>query len=304
MIYLGNGMYSDAGGYLQHHGVKGQKWGVRNGPPYPIEKDHITRDRNINKSNKDNMDEIFQTMSKQDKERLWPDYDGKSPFWGEDQYFSGGSNENINPYHQRNGKNMPYSVVYSKDGKPISFLVVGEYEEKNGKKTGEVGLGVRGESEYRGKGHAKQMAKRMTDWFDKQNRLDEIYWYALEDNVGSWKAAKSAGFGEANTDKKGWKFLYLNKSRDYYDPPYSAKEVKANYGKELYDKLSKDPAHKWRMNTGYELIHKEPSKQELKRIMQNWEKMPIVLQDISDSKSIELFGVDNRTHYKQLLKEY
>lgn len=24
-------------GYIQHHGVKGQKWGVRNGPPYPIE---------------------------------------------------------------------------------------------------------------------------------------------------------------------------------------------------------------------------------------------------------------------------
>ena len=24
-------------GYLIHHGIKGQKWGVRNGPPYPIE---------------------------------------------------------------------------------------------------------------------------------------------------------------------------------------------------------------------------------------------------------------------------
>lgn len=23
--------------YLSHHGIKGQKWGVRNGPPYPIE---------------------------------------------------------------------------------------------------------------------------------------------------------------------------------------------------------------------------------------------------------------------------
>lgn len=24
---------------LQHHGIKGQKWGVKNGPPYPLEKD-------------------------------------------------------------------------------------------------------------------------------------------------------------------------------------------------------------------------------------------------------------------------
>ena len=24
--------------YLAHHGVKGQKWGVRNGPPYPLKK--------------------------------------------------------------------------------------------------------------------------------------------------------------------------------------------------------------------------------------------------------------------------
>ena len=24
-------------GYIAHHGIKGQKWGVRNGPPYPIE---------------------------------------------------------------------------------------------------------------------------------------------------------------------------------------------------------------------------------------------------------------------------
>lgn len=25
-------------GYLCHHGVKGQKWGVKNGPPYPLDK--------------------------------------------------------------------------------------------------------------------------------------------------------------------------------------------------------------------------------------------------------------------------
>ena len=26
--------------YLVHHGVKGQKWGVKNGPPYPLTKRH------------------------------------------------------------------------------------------------------------------------------------------------------------------------------------------------------------------------------------------------------------------------
>ena len=35
MLYLGNGLYSDR--YLCHHGIKGQRWGVRNGPPYPLE---------------------------------------------------------------------------------------------------------------------------------------------------------------------------------------------------------------------------------------------------------------------------
>lgn len=24
------------GSYLYHHGIKGQKWGVENGPPYPL----------------------------------------------------------------------------------------------------------------------------------------------------------------------------------------------------------------------------------------------------------------------------
>ena len=29
--------------YLEHHGVKGQKWGVKNGPPYPIKKTYTLK---------------------------------------------------------------------------------------------------------------------------------------------------------------------------------------------------------------------------------------------------------------------
>ena len=35
--------------YIAHHGIKGQKWGVRNGPPYPLDaSDHNARERKAN----------------------------------------------------------------------------------------------------------------------------------------------------------------------------------------------------------------------------------------------------------------
>ena len=40
MIYISN--------ELSHHGVKGQKWGVRNGPPYPIEDTTLRKGTKIN----------------------------------------------------------------------------------------------------------------------------------------------------------------------------------------------------------------------------------------------------------------
>lgn len=89
-----------------------------------------------------------------------------------------------------------------------------------------------------------------------------------------------------------------------YDPPMSLKEIRQNYGENLYNKLKADPIHRWRAETGIELIHKEPSKQELIRIMYNWNQMPVKYKLISDKKSLELFGMTNKEHFKKLIKTY
>ena len=46
-------MWQPSYDYLQHNGIKGQKWGVRNGPPYPLKyEDHsaVQKKKTIQKS--------------------------------------------------------------------------------------------------------------------------------------------------------------------------------------------------------------------------------------------------------------
>lgn len=89
-----------------------------------------------------------------------------------------------------------------------------------------------------------------------------------------------------------------------YSRPYTRKEILDNYGKDIHDKLMKDPAHAFRADTGIELIHQEPSKDELDRIMDEWNKMSNSDKKKSDEMSIKLFGKDNKSHFKELITIY
>jgi hypothetical protein len=62
-----------------------------------------------------------------------------------------------------------------------------------------------------------------------------------------------------------------------------------------------DPVHRWRANTGIELIHKEPTKEELLRIIENWKLMDEKMKARSDKKSLSVYGIDNMTNAEQLL---
>lgn len=54
--------------YLEHHGIKGQKWGVKNGPPYPL--DQNTHDLVVNADKQLSKEEIRQQRAERVKAEL------------------------------------------------------------------------------------------------------------------------------------------------------------------------------------------------------------------------------------------
>jgi len=88
-----------------------------------------------------------------------------------------------------------------------------------------------------------------------------------------------------------------------YESPYSVEEIKKYYPDKA-EALLRDPVHLWRAETGIELVHKEPMKEEQERTWKNWNEMSDEMKSKSDEKSIELFNKDNRTHYNEIMREW
>lgn len=51
-------------GYLMHHGIQGQKWGVKNGPPYPLDSNQkSSSEKKEHKGLSDNQKKILKTVA-------------------------------------------------------------------------------------------------------------------------------------------------------------------------------------------------------------------------------------------------
>lgn len=92
-------------------------------------------------------------------------------------------------------------------------------------------------------------------------------------------------------------------NNESYSPPMSVSEIKKNYPTKA-SSLLKDPVHRWRAENGIELIHKEPTLDELNRIWNNWLLMSDEQKKISDEYSKKIFGKSNEAHFKELIKSY
>jgi hypothetical protein len=123
--------------------------------------------------------------------------------------------------------------------------------------------------------------------------LDGFYEYIPPNKKMSWENFVKF------IQKKG-----IRRSHVEYQPPYNAHKLHTVSGKRTVKRLEKDDCHDWRMKTGIELIHREPTKEELERIWANWVMMDKNQKAISDKKSLELFGKTNKENYDALRKEY
>ena len=89
-----------------------------------------------------------------------------------------------------------------------------------------------------------------------------------------------------------------------YEPPYTLDTIKQKYGVEAYRKLRDDPVHRFRAETGIEVIHKEPTRDEFERIVKNWDLMTPEQKKQSDEFSMKQFGKNNKDRIDNIRKEY
>lgn len=163
---------------LYHHGVKGQKWGVRR---YQNKDGTLTAEgRRLQKQRRrakqwydtaDTVEQIYQSMSRQDRDKL-TFYRGDKPY----------SNE-------AESSALAKRVLKEVGGQPMAFCDVWDDEDIYN-----VGIAVANREDARGKGYGTEVANAVVDWYKRYGEDKDLVWTVREDNVGSIRIAEKTGF--------------------------------------------------------------------------------------------------------------
>lgn len=191
--------YSDE---LYHHGVKGQKWGVRRYRNYDGtlteagKKQQMYYRRKVRyKKTEPHVDRIFNSMSKEDKDRLT---------YYDDSYMG-----------PEEATRLMKRILVNVGDTPIAFCDVFGDEEGNA----EIAIGVDSDPNYRGHGYGKKAARQVMNWYEKHKDdiPGELGWGVRSDNEPSIRTAKGLGFEKYQTDKphkdkhgKTWEYYIYN----------------------------------------------------------------------------------------------
>lgn len=191
---------------LYHHGIKGQKWGVRrfqnkNGTLTAEGRKRLT-DRRRSKvwyDTAEAVEKIYRSMTEEEKRKLTGVDEGNAP-----ERFS----------TEPEAQNLVKRVLKEVGGEPMAFCDIWD--------TGSVyavAIGVANREDARGKGYGTEVAKAATDWYKRYGKADTLVWTPREDNKGSIRIAEKSGFKRVEDENYRddlnyvWRTYSLNKKK-------------------------------------------------------------------------------------------
>lgn len=193
-------LYKD--GYLCHHGIMGQKWGVRrwqysDGSLTPDGRIHYgvgsEREYKLSSGNADDSNSIYKSLSRKERVYVTARDNPAKQYTNQDEY---------NTLLEKN-----YTI--KKKGEPVSTFDIWRENDND------VALALmtkRGD-QYRGKGYANKVTKKAIAYLERSGK-DNAYWDVNKDNAGSRHLAEKYGFVNEGEFKEGW----LQYRRKFYHP--------------------------------------------------------------------------------------
>lgn len=180
---------------LYHHGIKGQKWGIRRyqNPDGSLTDEGRKRASLRNRISKnikttDKANDIVRSLSDKEKELLGA---SKNEDWV------------VKEHELETSSNLAKRIVIENGDIPVSMFEIWD----DGGPDGQIAIATRSGKEYRGQGNALKAAQKGLDWYNRYGKksIKNLYWIAENSNTGSIKLAERLNFEKLDLENAPFK---------------------------------------------------------------------------------------------------